>query len=61
MREPSDYELAAWQSIQQFKGRPLTRMARNAGEQVAARAEKLGERANQYLDNRLFGFQVGAG
>lgn len=51
MREPSDYELAAWQSIQQFKGRPLTRMARNAGEQVAARAEKLGERANQYLDN----------
>lgn len=51
MREPSDYELAAWQNIQRFKGRPVSRMVRSASGQVVAGAEKLGERANQYLED----------
>lgn len=52
MTEPSEYELAAWQDIQRFKGRPLSQMMRNAGEQVATGAVKLGNRATQYLENR---------
>ncbi|QOD04351.1 EcsC family protein [Pseudarthrobacter sp. BIM B-2242] len=52
MTEPSAYELEAWHNIQRFKGRPLSQAIRNAGEQVAAGAEKLGERATQYLEGR---------
>jgi uncharacterized protein (DUF697 family) len=52
MTEPSAYELNAWRNIQQFKGRPLSQAMRNVGEQVANGAEKLGERANQYLESQ---------
>ncbi|AUZ33855.1 serine/arginine repetitive matrix protein 2 [Arthrobacter sp. PGP41] len=52
MTEPSTYELEAWQNIQRFKGRPLSQAIRNAGEQVAIGAEKIGERATQYLEER---------
>lgn len=52
MTEPSEYELAAWRDIQRFKGRPLSQAVRNAGEQVANGAAKLGKRATQYLENR---------
>ncbi|MEU0395776.1 EcsC family protein [Streptomyces sp. NPDC006208] len=48
---PSDYELAAWQAIQQFKGRPLSRAMRNAGEQVANGVAELGKRATKQLEN----------
>lgn len=52
MTEPSTYELEAWHNIQRFKGRPLSQAIRNAGEQVAIGAEKIGERATQYLEER---------
>lgn len=52
MTEPSAYELEAWQNIQRFQGRPLSQVIRNAGEQMANGAEKLGERATQYLEER---------
>ncbi|WP_107408298.1 EcsC family protein [Streptomyces atratus] len=51
MADPSDYELAAWRDIQRFKGRPLSRAMRNAGEQVATGAAELGKRATKYLEN----------
>lgn len=51
MRKPSEYELAAWRDIQQFKGRPLSRAVRNAGEQVAIGAAELGKRATKYVEN----------
>lgn len=52
MTEPSEYELAAWRAIEQFSGRPLSRMLRNVGEQAVAGAAKLGDRATQFLENR---------
>ncbi|MET8409436.1 EcsC family protein [Streptomyces sp. NPDC005195] len=48
---PSEYELAAWQAVQQFKGRPLSRAMRNAGEQVANGVSELGKRAAKQLEN----------
>ncbi|MFD8213560.1 EcsC family protein [Streptomyces sp. NPDC059697] len=50
-RLPSDYELAAWQAVQQFKGRPLSRAMSNAGEQVANGVAELGKRAAKQLEN----------
>lgn len=52
MTEPSACELNAWRNIQQFKGRPLSQVMRNVGEQVVSGAEKLGERVNQYLESQ---------
>lgn len=52
MTEPSGYELDAWQNLQQFKGRPLSRAVRNVSEQVATGAAKIGERASEYLENQ---------
>jgi hypothetical protein len=49
--DPSDYELVAWRDIQRFKGRPLSRVMRNAGEQVAIGAAELGKRATKHLEN----------
>ncbi|MEE1805364.1 EcsC family protein [Streptomyces sp. BE133] len=48
---PSDYELEAWRAVQQFKGRPLSRAMRNAGEQVANGVSELGKRATKQLEN----------
>ncbi len=48
---PSDYELDAWRAVQQFKGRPLSRVMRNAGEQVANGVSELGKRAAKQLEN----------
>ncbi|USQ84711.1 EcsC family protein [Streptomyces phaeoluteigriseus] len=48
---PSDYELDAWRAVQQFKGRPLSRAMRNAGEQVATGVSELGKRAAKQLEN----------
>ncbi|CBG68751.1 MULTISPECIES: EcsC family protein [Streptomyces] len=50
-RLPSDYELAAWQAVQQFKGRPLSRGMSIAGEQVANGVTALGKRAAKQLEN----------
>jgi hypothetical protein len=52
MTDPSAYELDAWRSIQRFKGRPLSRVVRNAGEQVATGAAELGKRATKYLESQ---------
>lgn len=49
MADPSDYELAAWNVIQSYRGRPLSRGMRSAGTYVAARATDLGERATTYV------------
>lgn len=51
MADPSDYELAAWRDIQRFRGRPLSRVQRNAGEHVVNGAAKLGKRAAKHLEN----------
>lgn len=51
MAEPSDYEFAAWRDIQRFKGRPLSRGMRSAGEHVAIGGAELGKRATKYLEN----------
>ncbi|WP_198358111.1 EcsC family protein [Streptomyces fildesensis] len=48
---PSDYELDAWRGVQQFKGRPLSRAMRNAGDQVANGLSELGKRAAKQLEN----------
>lgn len=48
---PSEYELDKWQAVQQFKGRPLSRAMRNAGEQAANGVAALGERAAKQLEN----------
>lgn len=50
MKEPSDYELAAWRDIQRFKGRPMSQAVRNAGEHVATGAASLGKRATKALE-----------
>lgn len=47
---PSEYELAAWRSIQQFKGRPLSHGVQNAGERMAKGVAQLGKRAAQQLE-----------
>lgn len=51
MATPSDYELSAWRDTQRFKGRPLSRAIRNAGDHVAGGAAELGRRATKYLEN----------
>ncbi|MFE2045857.1 EcsC family protein [Streptomyces sp. NPDC059477] len=51
MADPSDYEIAAWRDIQRFKGRPLSRAMRGAGERVATGAAEIGKRATKYLEN----------
>lgn len=47
---PSEYELAAWRSIQQFKGRPLSHGMQNAGERMAKGVAQLGKRAAKQLE-----------
>ncbi|MFS0716771.1 EcsC family protein [Arthrobacter sp. 1P04PC] len=51
MTEPSEYEIEAWRNVQAFKGRPLSQIARNAGEKAAAGVEELGQRASRYLED----------
>ncbi|MFD5764329.1 EcsC family protein [Streptomyces sp. NPDC127049] len=50
-RLPSEYELEAWRAIQEFKGRPMSRTMRNAGEAVGNGVAKLGKRASEQLEN----------
>lgn len=50
MVDPSDYEIAAWNSIQNSRGRPLSRGVRNAGTFVATRATDVSGRAATYLE-----------
>ncbi|MFC8999748.1 EcsC family protein [Streptomyces rochei] len=47
---PSKYELEAWNSIQQFKGRPLSQAIQNAGEHVANSVTQLGKHAAKQLE-----------
>ncbi|MFJ4481354.1 EcsC family protein [Streptomyces longwoodensis] len=47
---PSAYEVAAWQSIQQYKGRPMSRAMSNAGEHVARGAAGFGKRVAKQLE-----------
>lgn len=48
---PSEYELAVWRTIQEFRGRPFTRMMGSAGDQVAAGAAEAGRRATAFLED----------
>jgi hypothetical protein len=48
---PSDYELAAWRNIQEFKARAFTRVIGKAGDQAAAGVAEVGKRATKYLEN----------
>ncbi|MFG2404610.1 EcsC family protein [Streptomyces brevispora] len=50
MADPSEYELVAWRDIQRFKDRALSRMMRNASEQVAIGTAALGKRAAKRLE-----------
>ena len=52
MTEPSDYELAAWRDIQRFKGRPMSKTVRSAGEHMATGAASVGRRATKALEKR---------
>ncbi|MEV5865237.1 EcsC family protein [Streptomyces tendae] len=47
---PSKYELEAWDSVQQFKGRPLSQAIQNAGEHVANGVTQLGKHAAKQLE-----------
>lgn len=51
MAHPSEYELVEWRKVQRYKGRPLSRAMRNAGEHVAIGAAQLGKRATKHLEN----------
>jgi EcsC protein family len=51
MAGPSDYELDAWHRLQQFKGRPLSRLMGKASDQVAGGAAEVGRRATRYWEN----------
>lgn len=48
---PSDYELAAWQAIQDFTGRPLSKGLRQVAERVNTGAARVGKQATEYLGN----------
>lgn len=50
MADPSEYELEAWRSIQRFKGRPLSRVARATGERLTSATARVGERSAAYLE-----------
>lgn len=50
MADPSEYELLAWRDIQRFKDRALSRMMRNASEQLAIGTAELGKRATKSLE-----------
>jgi hypothetical protein len=47
---PSKYELEVWDSIQQFKGRPLSHAIQNAGEHVANGVTRIGKQAAKQLE-----------
>lgn len=50
MSEPSDYELEAWRGLQQFKGRPLSRWSRGAGQLAADGAKSIGRGVEKSLE-----------
>jgi len=50
MADPSPYELAAWNDIQQFKGHMLSRGITNFSDKVAERAAGVSGRASSYLE-----------
>lgn len=52
MTEISVYELAAWEDIKRFKGRPLSRAMRESSTRVATGAAELGKRATKYIEDR---------
>jgi hypothetical protein len=47
---PSKYELEVWDSIQQYKGRPLSQAMQNAGDHVANGVTRLGKQAAKQLE-----------
>ncbi|GHE63066.1 EcsC family protein [Streptomyces griseoaurantiacus] len=47
---PSKYELQVWESIQHYKGRPLSQAMQNAGERVAKGVTHLGKHAAKQLE-----------
>lgn len=52
MTKPSNYEIHAWRRLQRVRSRPVSRVMKQASEQVADGAEGLGRRAAKYLGDR---------
>lgn len=50
MSEPSEYELEAWRSLQNYRGRPLSAGIQDVGQRVAEGARAVGERASEVLE-----------
>lgn len=48
--EPSAYELDAWQNVQRYRSRPLSRAVRSAGEGVVKGVEAAGRKTAEFLD-----------
>lgn len=51
MREPSSYELESWETIQSYKGRPLSQGMRWAGDKAAEGLSALGEGTERLLED----------
>ncbi len=51
MGEPSEYELAAWDAIQRFQGRPLSQSMRWAGEKASDGLSALGDHSTRFLED----------
>lgn len=49
--EPSDYELEAWEAVQRFKGRSLSRGMRWAGDKATDGLAVLGGSTNNFLED----------
>lgn len=52
MTEPSQYELDAWNSIQDFQGRRLSARMAHVGQKVSDATSTAGERASNFLEGR---------
>ncbi|WP_353082389.1 EcsC family protein [Tessaracoccus lapidicaptus] len=50
MGDPSEYELAAWDAIQRFQGRPLSQGIRWVGEKAANGAAAVGAGTEEFLE-----------
>jgi len=51
MTQPSEYELAAWRDIQEFRGRPISQVVGFAGRKAAQGAAKVQDFAADLLDD----------
>ncbi|MGA4506426.1 EcsC family protein [Propionibacteriaceae bacterium G1746] len=50
MNEPSEYELAAWEQMQQFRGRPLSQGSMWISQKAADGIARLNEKSDEFLE-----------